>query len=115
MERHLFLDISMGFFLSAVDMCWFLLLAYICITVEISIIKRGACKIVYYPILPSHICVPVPVKDLDLHHFMLWSFLHSMISGERYNVIVCFVDIGGIVHHHYLSFLSIIGILEIWE
>jgi hypothetical protein len=65
-ERHLFLDISMGFFLSAVDMCWFLLLAYICITVEISIIKRGACKIVYYPILPSHIysgtclCIATP-------------------------------------------------------
>jgi hypothetical protein len=40
--------------------------------------------------------------DLDFYGHMSWSFICSMSSGE---VIVCFIDIGDIVDHHWLIYL----------
>jgi hypothetical protein len=43
----------------------------------------------------------VQSQDLDFQHHMSWSFL--MFNEFRGEVIVRFVDIGGIVDHHYLK------------
>ena len=47
----------------------------------------------------------VPRKDQNFLCHMLWSFVCSMIWGERWLLI--FVDIGGIVDHHCSNFLFI--------
>jgi hypothetical protein len=49
--------------------------------------------------------VSVPRKDQNFLCHMLWSFVCSMIWGERWLFI--FVDIGGIVDHHCSNFLFI--------
>jgi hypothetical protein len=54
----------------------------------------------------SHICVPVSSQDLYLQYHMLWSFfVFSKLRWER-EVIVRFVDIGGIDDHQSIFKLS---------
>ena len=48
--------------------------------------------------------LPVPRQDLSTSYAVVF-FMFSVLRSE---VIVRFVDIGGIVDHHYLSFLFII-------
>ena len=43
----------------------------------------------------SHIFVPVRRQDINFHHNMSWSFF--VFNGLRWEMIVCFVDIGGII------------------
>jgi hypothetical protein len=50
--------------------------------------------------------VPELSQYLDLQRYMPWSLLWSVIL--RSDVVVCFVDIDGIVDHHVLIFLYII-------
>ena len=52
-----------------------------------------------------HIAMLAPIQDLDFKHHISCFFVFSELRSE---VIVCFVDIGGIVDHHYLNFLLII-------
>jgi hypothetical protein len=40
--------------------------------------------------------------ELDLALYMSWSFF-SIINGLRWEMILIFVDIGGIVEHHCLN------------
>jgi len=46
----------------------------------------------------TRVFVPVPSQYLDLQRYMSWTLLWSVIV--RSEVIVCFVDIDGIVDHH---------------
>ena len=50
--------------------------------------------------------MPVPSQDLDFQCHMSWFFF----CVQWWEVVVLFVDIGGIVDHHCLSFLFIITI-----
>ena len=54
--------------------------------------------------------VRVPSQDLDFQRRMAWSFLF-VFSELRWEVIVCFVNISGMVAHHCLIFLFIMCIL----
>ena len=54
---------------------------------------------------PATFCVPVPSQDLNFERHMSWSFF--VLSEWRGEMIVGFVDIGGIVDHHCLNFLFI--------
>ena len=51
--------------------------------------------------------VPVPSQYLDFQRYMSWSLLWLVIL--RLELIVCFVDIDGIVDHHgiHLHFITI--------
>ena len=87
----------------------FVIVCYICIAVSIigvPIIKRGGCG----PINrfnSATFVLPVPSQDIQhFQHHISWSlFLYSM----SYKVIddYSFVDTGGIVNHHCLSFIFI--------
>jgi len=57
---------------------------------------------------------PVPSKYLVFQRYMSWSLLYLVIL--RWEVVVCFVDINGIVDHHDLSFIYIItSHIESWN
>jgi hypothetical protein len=43
-------------------------------------------------------------KYLDFHRFMSWSYFAFVLSELRRDVVVGFVDIGGIVDHHCFNF-----------
>ena len=58
--------------------------------------------------LTRHMFVPVLSQDLDFQRHMSWSFCVQLVQ-LRSEVIVCFVDIGGIDDYHCLSFLFIIN------
>ena len=47
-----------------------------------------------------HIDVPVPDQDLDVQRHRSWSFF--VFSELRWEVLVRFVDIGGIVDHNMI-------------
>jgi hypothetical protein len=55
----------------------------------------------------KRVFVPVPSQYLDFQRYMSWSLLWLVILGSE--VIVCFVDIDGIVAHHgiHLHFIAI--------
>jgi hypothetical protein len=57
----------------------------------------------HYADYPRHIFVPVSNQDLEFQLHMSWPFVLSELWRE---LIVCFVDIGGIDDHHCLSFPS---------
>ena len=65
--------------------------------------KKVRVSILLTDLTPPHF-VPVPSHDLDFH--TSWSLWCSMMR----EVVVCFVDIGGIIDHHCLNFLFIICI-----
>jgi len=46
---------------------------------------------------------PVSSQDLDFQRHMSWVIF--MFNDLRLEVIVCFVDIGNIVHQHCLNFI----------
>ena len=54
----------------------------------------------------KRVFVTLPSQYLDLQRYMSWSLLWSVIL--RSEVIVCLVDIDGIVDRHGLNFLFII-------
>jgi hypothetical protein len=54
---------------------------------------------------PSHFA-SAPGEDLDFQHSMSWFFFCSMIWGKK-EMIVRFVDIGGIVYDHCINFIFI--------
>jgi hypothetical protein len=72
----------------------------------------------YKKILPHYICIWTPENTKRFYHTIwtpentkrfLLNYSYSMFSilYYKYNqVIVCFVDIGGIVDHHCLNFFS---------
>jgi len=49
----------------------------------------------------KRVFIPVPSQYLDFKRYMSWSLLWSVIL--RSEVIICFVDIDGIVDHHGLN------------
>ena len=70
--------------------------------VEDQIIKRGG----YGPVNrfnPTTCCVPVSSQDMYFQHRMKCCLF--MFIGVRSEVIIPFVDFGGIVDHHCLYFL----------
>ena len=78
------------------------LLVYICIVIRDLIIKRDPINDLTLPFF----FVPVPSQDLDFHWHMSWDlFLFNVL---RWEVVVCFVDIAGIVNHPYLNFIVLI-------
>ena len=46
-------------------------------------------------------CVPVPSKDMDFQRHMSWYFFFIFVYDLKWGVIVCFVDTGEIVDHHF--------------
>jgi hypothetical protein len=60
-------------------------------------------------ILSRQIFVIVPTQDYDfLRHISWFSLIFFLILNDlRWQKIVRFVDIGGIVDHHYLNFVFI--------
>jgi hypothetical protein len=54
----------------------------------------------------KRVFVAVPSQYLNFQGYMSWSLLWSALL--RWEVIVCFVDIDGIVDYHVLNFLYII-------
>ena len=53
--------------------------------------------------LVSSLFLPVPDQELDFQCHMSWSFF--VFNGLRWEVIIHFVDIGGIVYYQCLNFL----------
>jgi hypothetical protein len=53
------------------------------------------------PNINKSVLVPDPSQYLDLQRYISWSSLWSVIL--RSDVIVCFVDIDGLVDHHGLN------------
>ena len=47
--------------------------------------------------------MPIPSQDLDFQRHMSWPFLWSASSVIKGDVIVDFVDIGGIHYYHCLK------------
>jgi hypothetical protein len=55
--------------------------------------------------LKYHIFVSVPSQDMDFQRHMVWHFF--AFNDLRWKIIVRFVDIGGIVDHHYSNIIII--------
>jgi hypothetical protein len=81
----------------------FLSVVFICIAAEDPVMKRGI-LILLTGLFPFH-SVPVPSQDLDFQGQICGLFV---FSGLKLEVIVRFVDIGGIVYHHCLHILFLI-------
>ena len=50
--------------------------------------------------------MPVPIQDLDFQYHMSW-FFFFIFNDLKLEVIVCFVEIGGIVDHYYLMAMKL--------
>ena len=54
-----------------------------------------------------HVMVGIPLTSLTLQHFCACSGLFFVFDGLSWDVVVCFVNICGIVDHHCFNFLFI--------
>ena len=82
-----------------------LLFVYICISCEDPIIKMGRFVILIPSLIPPHFCAcPKQGSGFSTSHVMVF----FMFNDLRWEVIVRFIDIGGIVDYHCLDFLIII-------
>jgi hypothetical protein len=87
-----FCDIVLSFWVDA-NLCRvFLSLVYTCIAVGDLVIKRGGIPLTRFT--SPHFC--------GCPNARTWV---GVFSEWRWEVIVCFVDIGGIVDHHCINFL----------
>jgi len=57
--------------------------------------------------------IHVPFQDLDFYHHISWS-LFFVLNEFRLEVVVCFVDIAGIVNYQCLDYNFIIYIRMLW-
>jgi hypothetical protein len=58
----------------------------------------------HQPVYPHHFFAPTP--SYDLGNPTTYIMVFCMLNNLRYEVIVCFVDFGGIVHYHFYIFIQ---------
>ena len=79
---------------------------YMCIAVGDTIIKRERVGIPFTSLTVSHFCAsPKPGPGFPILYVVDFVCVFSELRRE---MIVCFVDTGGIVNHHCLNFLLVI-------